>query len=683
VRIDTGPVGFAEAQRGTLLLWMPLALGCGTGIYFALRIEPGLAFMAGVAVVALAGLALGRILPRGPAQVALALALMALGFMNAGRSAHLAGEPVLGFRYYGPVQGRIVHVDRSAGDRPRLTLDQVVLRRVASDRTPAKVRVSLGYPRQYLALEPGRRIVLTAHLSPPSGPVEPGGFDFQRYAWFRGLGAIGYTRTPVLEIAPPDPGAAGVRLGLLRLKLARGIRARIPGQTGAFAAAILTGDRSAISPRLLQNLRDSNLAHLLAISGLHMGLLTGFVFAVIRYGLALVPYLALRWPVRKIAAAGAFAAAVAYLLLSGGNVATQRAFVMAAVMLLAVVLDRRALTMRAVALAAVIVLALRPESLIEAGFQMSFAATTALVAVFALLRDREWLTGGRGFFGRAARYVLALILSSAVAGAATAPVSAYHFNQIAQFGLLANLASVPVMGMLVMPAAVLAVLATPLGLAAPFWAAMAGGIGWILFVAGQVAALDGAVFHVVKPPVGVLVAIAGGMLGLILVRGRVRLVGLIPVLAGFLIWSQTQRPALLLSSNGGLVGVMTGQGRWLNRAKGNGFVARSWLENDGDAAPQQAAAARTGPEIAGKKFRFMLGDRPVVFSRTKTPGDAAELCVGAALVIVPRLSGFSGTCAAITADELRASGAFAIDPGPDGLLLTSARQITGARLWSR
>ncbi|MCE8459442.1 ComEC/Rec2 family competence protein, partial [Rhodovulum sulfidophilum] len=212
----------------------------------------------------------------------------------------------------------------------------------------------------------------------------------------------------------------------------------------------------------IQALRDSNLAHLLAISGLHMGLLTGVIFAALRFALALWPRLALRLPVKKIAAAGALAVGAVYLALSGGNVATERAFIMVAAVLGAVMADRRALTLRAVALAALIVLVLTPESLTQAGFQMSFAATTALIAVFAALRDRP---EGGWRPPRWAQGVLAVVISSAVAGAATAPFGAAHFNQVSQFGLLANLASVPLMGLLVMPAAVAAACLAPFGLA--------------------------------------------------------------------------------------------------------------------------------------------------------------------------------------------------------------------------
>ncbi|TMV46932.1 DUF4131 domain-containing protein, partial [Thioclava sp. BHET1] len=195
-------------------------------------------------------------------------------------------------------------------------------------QTPARLRISL-YAAPGFRPEPGMTVVIRADLSAPPGPAEPGGFDFRRMAWFDGLGAVGYSRAP-LRLWYPGPGQAP--LARLRLRLAEAIRAAIPGAPGAFAAAVATGDRMGIGQAVIGDLRAANTAHLLAISGLHMGLLAGFVFAALRLVMAAIPWIALRWPTKKIAALAALAAAAFYLALSGGNVATERAFLMVAVM---------------------------------------------------------------------------------------------------------------------------------------------------------------------------------------------------------------------------------------------------------------------------------------------------------------------------------------------------------------
>jgi len=689
------------AQRGALFAWTPVALAIGVGSYFGLPAEPVAwqwAALGGVAAVLLVAVLMAG---ERAAPVLLALLLVVSGVLLGGARSHLVAAPVLKYRFYGAVEGRIVAIDRSQSDALRLTLDKVWLGRTPARKTPRRVRISLhgasngaqdgtqgafapqdGTQGAFAPL-PGQRVALTAHLSPPPAPSEPGGFDFQRHAWFDRLGAVGYTRSPVV-LPGPATGEGGVGLWLYRVRLAlsAAIRARMPGDDGAFAAAILTGDRSAMSHQTVLALRNSNLAHLLAISGLHMGLLTGFVFAALRYGMALVPPLALRVPVKKLAAVGALLAAVVYLLMSGGNVATQRAFVMVTVMLVAVLFDRRALTLRAVAVAALIVLLMQPESLTEPGFQMSFAATTALVAVFTMLRDwpeTRWRPP------RWTRPILAVVISSFVAGIATAPFSAAHFNQVAQYGLLANLLSVPLMGTVVIPAAVLAAALAPLGLAWLGLAIMRLGIAWILGVAHWVAGLDGATWPVVMPGASVLPMLSLGMLWLILWRGRARVIGVLPVVVALLIWSQTERPALLISENGGLIGVMTPVGRDLSKPGGDGFTARSWLENDGDAALQEVAFRRRG--LTGDKG-FQVADvagQPFVQLTGRGWAKKLERACATGWVILPHKLDLPVPegCVMLDQRKLAQTGAIAVYAGAGGPVLIGVKAHVGRRPWAR
>ncbi|MEM8538422.1 MAG: ComEC/Rec2 family competence protein, partial [Pseudomonadota bacterium] len=403
------------AQRGALIGWVPVCLAIGIGWYFSVPHEPTLLVMASLIIVAGTLAVLSRLVSLAYAPLLIGLVLIASGFTVAKHRAESMAAPVLTFRYYGPIQGQIVKIDRSATDAMRITLDHAVLSRMAPDRTPQRVRISLHGPPA-APINPGDTVIMTGHLSPPSGPAEPGGFDFQRHAWFLQLGAVGYTRTPVMRLSTPTEPTIAMRIFAWRMGLSRAVQAAIPGESGAFAAAIMTGDRAGMGQATPENLRAANLAHLLAISGLHMGLLTGFIFVAVRMLMALLPGVALRWPVKKIAAICAIIVGAFYLALSGGNVATERAFIMVAVMFVAILLGRRALTLRAVAIAATIVLLWQPEALVGPGFQMSFAATTALVAVFGALRRYD-LSG----IPRLARPVLSVVVSSAVAGAATAP----------------------------------------------------------------------------------------------------------------------------------------------------------------------------------------------------------------------------------------------------------------------
>lgn len=665
---------WVAAGRGRLFLWVPVALGGGVGLWFALPWEPGPRLYA-AALAALAALAaVGLRAPEALRPVATGLACLALGFLSAGLRAHLVAAPMLDIRYYGAVEGRVVEIDRSSSDRLRITLDRVVLDDVAPDRTPAVVRLSLYGPERAQRPETGQRVMATAFLSAPGGAVEPGGFDFRRMAYFGRLGAVGYTRTPVLVVAPPEAGAQWI--GRLRQHLSSGIRAAIPGDAGAFAAGVMTGDQSGLSRAAVADLRDSSLAHLLAISGMNMAFVTGFVFALVRYGAALVPPLALRTDTRKAAAVAAFVAAAFYLALSGASVSAERAFLMVAVMLGAVLLDRRAVSLRSVAIAATVLLVLQPESLLDPGFQMSFAATIALIAGFEAMRGRARA------LPRWAAPVFGLVLSSLIGGLATAPFAAAHFNRMADLGFFANLLTVPVMGAVVMPAGVLAALVAPLGLQAiPLWV-MGKGSEWILWVARRFAAMEGAVTAIPAPGPAVLPLVALGALVLLIVRGRMRLAGFAPLALAAALWGGGVRPDLLVSAEGNLAGLMTEAGRSLSSDAGAGFAAGGWLENDGDLATQAMAAARpafTGPRNAR---RFGLGPwRGVVLKGKAAPALVEEACRTSDLVILAGVADPPAGCRLIDRRTLDRTGALAFRLAPDGALLVTP--AAGARrLWS-
>ncbi|WP_245924817.1 ComEC/Rec2 family competence protein [Aliiruegeria haliotis] len=670
------------AQRGTLLLWVPVFLAVGVSIWFALRVEPGAGayWAAGLAAAFL--LLLGLRAGDAVSPFFLACCLVLAGFLLAGARAHLVSAPVLGFRYYGPIEGRIVALDRSSSDKPRLTLDRVVLADMHPDRVPRKVRISLHGAQGFVVPEPGLTVILTGHLSSPSGPVEPGGFDFRRMVWFKSLGAVGYTRTPVLVLAPAEEGRAGLGVFRTRMALSEAIRSRVPGDAGGFAAAILAGDRSAMDHDVVEALRNSNMAHLLAISGLHMGLLTGVVFAGLRAILSLYPWLALRFAIKKIAAMAALAAGAGYLALSGGSVSTERALVMVAVMFGAVLLDRRAVSLRSVAIAATLLLCWSPEALFGPGFQMSFAATTGLVAVFGWLRDHP------GVLARVPRWgmpALTVLISSAVAGAATAPFGAAHFNRIADYGLIANLFSVPVMGALVMPSAVVAAVMAPFGLEWIPLSVLRLGLEWILLVAETVSGWEGAVTHVVAPGRAVLPCLSLGVLVFLIWRGRGRFLGLAGVAVAGALWLTAERPPVLIADTGGLVGVMGPEGRTVSKPRGDGFSALTWLENDGDGADQATAAGRPG-FVGPKGDRTTILDGGVSLRHLTGRGavDRLQEGCGADIVVIntsverlPRTG-----CRLVTPETLRRSGALAVWPEAEGVRILSVRDTEGARMWS-
>ncbi|HEY0213114.1 MAG TPA: ComEC/Rec2 family competence protein [Paenirhodobacter sp.] len=669
------PLGALVRARADLALWMPVAFSCGIGGYFLLRYEPSAAMLGVVAVVLVIG---GAGLLRGPDPVRLLaglIACVACGFLLSAYRTHSVAAPVLEFRYYGPVEGRIIRVDRSSRDLIRLTLDQVALERVAPGRTPERVRVALHGAQDHLLLEPGLRVMMTANLQGPNGPAEPGAWDFRRTAWFQGLGAIGYSRAPVMLVAWADPHDLALAGHQARMAISRAMQDQMPGQAGAVAAALMTGDRSGIAEATNEAMRISNLYHIVSISGLHMSMLAGFVFAAIRYGIAVCGGLALRLPAKKIAAVAALIAASIYLWIAGPEVATQRSYIMAAVMLLAVLFDRLALSLRTVAIAAMVVLVTRPESLTEPGFQMSFAATVGLI-----IANKQWVVWSRPL-PHLMRPAVALLFTSLVAGIVTGPIAAVHFNRGSGYGLLANFLAVPVMGTLVMPGGVIAAVLAPFGLAAPALWVMDIGTRWMIFVAEWVAGLKGAAVMVMGPPAVVLPVMGIGAAVAVLARGPLRGLGLATVIVSAVLWVQAERPALLVSSEGELVGLIGAEGRGLSKATSD-FIASTWLQADGDDATLAQAVAR--PVFAGARNARQADwrGRAVVHLTGKgAPQALAQFCHdGALIVLADRApSVIQGDCEIWDQPRLRASGALAFDASGH---VTRANDVTGVRPWT-
>ena len=657
--------GWLAAERERWALWLPVGIGAGVAGYFALPFEPdnapGLIALAVALGLGCLGLRMLRAQGRGEALVicAFLIGAPAVGFSAAKYQSDAAAAPVI-LKRLGPVKvmGRIEMVE-PALKGPRVTIAVYAIDRLEAAATPRRVRLRLR-PRLLADgerdLVPGAGITILAMLLPPPGPAVPGGFDFARAAWFDGIGGVGFAlRAP--EIAPPGApvpeGAGGpmekffTAVAGLRRQIFSRITGILPGASGGIAAALMTGERGAIPEPTLEAVRAAGLAHLLAISGLHIGLVTGILFFGLRALLALIPRLALNWPIKKWAAGAALFGALAYLLLTGATVPTQRAFLMAALVLGAVMVDRAALNMRLVAFAAVAVLLFSPESLTGPSFQMSFAAVGALIAGYEVLRrPLSRLAGKRGIGRRVLVYVAGVGLTTLIAGLATAPFALYHFNRFAVFGLAANLGAVPLTAFWIMPAATLAYLLMPFGLEAWALEPMGWGIDAVIAIADTIARQPGASFYVPTLPVWGLVLIALGGLWLILWRRPWRLAGLAGVAAGLASLAFVPPPDLLISGDGHTLAVRKADGTLVFAGgKGSKFQRQVWLRRSGlaaEQAPVRNRHRRRSSGLSALKDRGALSCDPLacvahirgrMVSVIHNPAAAREDCPQADLVI--------------------------------------------------
>lgn len=672
------------AERERWPLWLPAFLATGIAIYFALPFEPS--YWSGLAaVVSAAGLTFFGRRHTGVLLVGLPLVAMSLGFTLAAWRTAVLEAPQLE-RRLGPVavSGRVVEVEMLAKGR-RVTLDRPVIERIAPGHTPKRVRVRL--LSQEPTIRPGDHVRLRAMLLPPAAPVAPGAFDFQRHAYFLQLGAVGYAYGRV-EVEQAKPSSFGLWLAALREHVAARVVAGLPGAEGGIAAALMTGERGAIPPDVIEAMRSSGLAHLLAISGLHLGLITGALFFGIRAILALVPFLALRYPIKKWAAFAAFVGAFFYLLVTNATVPTQRAFIMTGVVLLGIMLDRTSISMRMVCWAALVILMLQPESLLGPSFQLSFAAVLALIAAYEAwpFRLPGWARG-EGWWRLPLYYFLGVAFTSLVTTLATIPYSLYHFDRLAAYGVVTNMIAVPVTALWVMPWAIVTFLLMPFGLEAISLQPMGWGLAVVIWSAKTIMSWPGSVTVLPAMPIWGVALVTVGLLWLCLWRRPWRWAGIAGMALGIGSIAIERPPDVIAAGDGQLFAVRGAGGHMLiSPVRGNAFDVDTILKRTGQAAPDpwpKEGASEDG-RLACDSLGCIYRVNGQLVAFVKDREALGEDCRYATVVIsaVPVRNACPSAHALIDRFDLWRKGGHSLWLDPDGVRIESVGEWRGIRPWA-
>ena len=527
--------------------WALVGFAFGIAVYFAWPEEPKLATILIIAAVAAVFMTVISRKPHG--ALLFLLCFFVFGFARTSHHGHRSAAPKLpDYHKSYVVTGWVENISRS-GSLQHHYIRVRSLDGLSPEKTPYRVRIRM----KPQGINAGDFVQIKAVLSAPPVPVIAGGYDSARAAFFKRIGGYGFAVSAPEAVTPYTlPVYASLQRSLVtfRFALSRRIQARAPPQTAGLQAALLTGDRSAIGEGQEDALRDAGLAHLLAISGLHMGLLAGGAYFIFALGFAMIEPLARHYDMRKPAAVLGALFAIGYYLISGGSVSTQRALIMALIVFAAILLDRRAVSMRSVAVAAAITLFFHPESLLSAGFQMSFAATAALVAVYRNWSDRRQYRPQRGFFSRIWSGFIGVSVTSLVAGVATAVFAALHFHRFARYGFFANIIAMPIFSLIVMPAGFVAVLAMPTGLDGLFLKVMGLGLDFILKVSEFTASRDGAIV-LVKGANGWVAGLVGlGFVFLCLGPRMLRIAGLIAGVLAIGLWSRFHLADIRISAMG-------------------------------------------------------------------------------------------------------------------------------------
>jgi competence protein ComEC len=673
-----------EAQLGATVLWAPVALTFGIWTYFALPQEPALAVTGFFFVVAflLFWKARGR-------MGMLLLAILLSGFVLAKTRAEIIATPLLKATTSEIVVSGIVHdVERASERRITVILEPDKIEGMTTAQLPRRLRLSNSLKNGEPVI--GARVAFKARLGPNASPTMPGGFDYGRQLYFQGIGGTGRITSKIDMLGSASSPSLWLSTALhnLRQDIGTRIRQHLQGTIAAFAEAMITGERASIPKDVNKSLQISGLAHILSISGLHMSLAAGGVFWIVRAFLALFPTIAQQWPIKKWAAAAALVFGFAYMLLAGSGAATQRSYIMLAVVFLAIIVDRPAISLRNLALAALLILILQPESAIQASFQMSFMAVMGLAAFFEYWNrpkpEQEYRIESRKIYYARKLYKIALasILTTLIAGSFSSIPAAYHFGRLAPYGVLANGLAIPVISLAVMPFAVLSVVLMPLGLEAWPLAVLGKGLEMVLSISDHVAALPGAQRVIPQVPLASAIALALGASILCLASRQAKYAGGVLLVAGFALAQFNGFPDLLIERTAANTAFRNGSGELVFASQHKGrFAAEKWLQANGEEITFKEAAARTGWACEGRSCRGEIKGKVIGYF---LDGEGAQpSCAGFDIIIAayPLRGACKSTTMRIDRFDVWRMGSHAIAINNNNVGLTTARGLSGNRPW--
>lgn len=575
---------YAEKDRWFALL--PVLFGLGIGLYFSLPVEPSLFATLAIIEIMLISAYVWRHFPTR-LMILGAVGIVVLGFANIQLKAVFLTPPQ-NITYSDEeiyIQGKIINIDRNYNGKTRILLTDAT--DFEDNQIDGNYRITLNKNRNKLKI--GECVEVASSIFPLARPNIYGGYQFDRKAYFEGINALGYSMADAYpkECKTPESSISVALKSLIfemRQKIIARINSALPNaEEASIADALIAGEQNLISKKQIGNYRDSGLAHFLSISGLHMGMLAFIMFFFIRFFVALIPPIALRYNSKKIAAVCAIIISFAYLLISGAQIPAQRAFIMTLVVLIGVLFDREAISIRTISFAAFVVLLLAPQALISASFQMSFAAVLAMIAFYEKFAPSisRFFSGG-GIIRYIVAYLCGIVISDLVASFATLPFAIYHFNRIAIYTSLGNFLAGPVIGLVVMPCVLLSLLALPFGLEALPLKALGFGLSLINRITAYVSSLPEAGYQVTAMPFWGFLLICIGGLWLCIWRKNWRYFGFIGIIIGFFSITLVKTPDMMTDAKAEVFALKDNFGELIILpSRGNNFTKNIWLERSG------------------------------------------------------------------------------------------------------
>ncbi len=540
-----------QHRKIELFLYSPILLALGIGAYFTLPFEPPIIIPIFTALLIYC---IHKMCTKQSTQANITLAILIINFGVIScifRTQQIHTPITQKHIKFTMLRGDVEAIELlEDGQGSRVTLTNLDVEKIDKPNTPRKLRLRLRHDSK---IKTGQRIEALASLRAPSDAMLPGGFNFRRYLYFQGYGGLGFIyKKPKIINHPPN---SIFKVQVLRDYIAKKITNNLQGERASVALALIIGQKNALSDDNRSAIRDAGLAHMLAISGLHVGLVASTLFFMLRISLASVGYIALQAPIKKIAAIFAFSGALFYMLIAGSTIPTQRAVLMISIVFLAIILDRTPISMRIIAFSALIVLAISPESLISVSFQMSFSAVVSLVLFYEKTKNIWSILYNKqdGIIYKISLYFLSVLITTIIASIATAPFSLYHFGQVSFMGSAANIIAVPLLAFIIMPFALLSLIAMPLGLEYYPFLIMGQGISHMLEIAHWFSEIPYAIYSIPLWNFHSFILLIISALWAILGHGRIMIIGTLMCLSASFITAIDPKPHILINNDHKLI----------------------------------------------------------------------------------------------------------------------------------
>ncbi len=666
------------AQHGTFPLWLGLAFLSGIGLHFSLPWQHQRDVVLVVIAIMFSGLSLAWVWQPSALyrQRFMLLALgLAVGILTAHTRERAVAAPKLDYPRSVTLEAELIDI---AGEK-------LYLRPIASDRDLSRLKVvRISVRGLKMKLTPGDHIKLRARLSPPAGPVSPGGYNFARVAWFKQIGAVGIAFGQPEIISRKPPATFLGKFDWARERAAQRFVSQLPGDTGEVAAALVVGERGDISPEITQDLRISGLAHLLSVSGFHLVMVAGGLFWGTRHILALSRRIALLWPVKSIAACVAIFGSLGYTLLTGAAYPTQRAMIAIFIAMIAIMIGRSAISLRLLAIVAILLLGFRPEALLDVSFQLSFTGVAALIAFYDLPWVKQFLrvddqTSWRRRIGKS---ILSTMMATLVAEIALAPIVIGQFHQLGIYGLVANAIGVPLTAFVLMPLGFLSLALQPIGLDTLINPIFGFSIDAFIRLGQWAAALPYAQLRLAEIGGVSFIFLMYGLIIFIIAKQHLRWIGVGLVLVGVILAFAYPKPLARIAPEGNIVAALTDDGALsfptLQRGR---FARKAWMEENAqerDSTWDMAGAPACANDIC--VFKLAHAENKVLYFGPAAEPDA---CILADILVDVRRERRYWCSAPIYIDKtlLRKTGAIHVLIQKGRLKLLTANEIQGDHLW--